>query len=246
MKTLVPVLMLFMLFATVGCEPPPPAGDLSLDPPYFYCGDDTVCSQCVSDNNNHSAALEPSSRNLYVCIGQSSACHPCATKAFIESMEEYTSMPTDVVACRRVATLSVNWLPESTLFQQCIERINTTVEAGGTFQGATYFQGQSNSYSLELRESWAQEFPVIVESLRSEMNHPVPLVFAQLALKDMYGWEQLKLIQADVAEQLYDQEVRMITTDHLAIKAEDAHPTSESQLEIGAMFAEEHYLMISP
>lgn len=73
------------------------------------------------------------------------------------------------------------WAPGAHLFQRGLHQARRAMKSGGELKGILWHQGEGDSGSEELANSYANRFTVILREARSELGHPnLPVVLGEL------------------------------------------------------------------
>ncbi len=88
-----------------------------------------------------------------------------------------------IVPCAKGGMTITQWQPaytRDTLYGSCLYRIRT-VDTGGNHTVMIFFyQGEADSYNLDLVAAWNGKFTNIINALNTDLNYP-PIVYAQVS-----------------------------------------------------------------
>ncbi|MBL4867625.1 MAG: hypothetical protein JKY67_14760 [Pseudomonadales bacterium] len=171
--------------------------------------------------------------------------------AFADAVySEYPYLDIGLVSCAVGGSLIDQWYPDSsvdTFYGNCLQQIRVAMESAELL-GVLWYQGESDSSSMELVQSWADKFKFMIKTLRTDVGiSNLPISYAQLAIVDPETgwdeafpmWDEMKMEQELMAAELQNDHVTMIRTDDLSIKSDGVHLDTASELEVGRRFATE-------
>ncbi|PCI47756.1 MAG: hypothetical protein COB51_05630 [Moraxellaceae bacterium] len=170
--------------------------------------------------------------------------------AFADAIySEYPYLDVGIVSCAASGTFIDQWYPDQavdSLYGFCMQQIKVAMESAELL-GVLWYQGESDTFTSELMESWSGKFKFIIDSLRSDLNMTnLPVSYAQIAeinhdaWDDTFVfWDEMKAEQELLSGELMNQNVTMIRTDDLTLNSDGLHLDTAAQLEVGRRFAAE-------
>ncbi len=162
-------------------------------------------------------------------------------------LERDPDMVVGLIPCAKGNSSLFEWqrsLSDETLYGSCLKRIRAASTVGEV-AGILFFQGEAdardpkqNRKKTLLPDEWADNFAVVVNDWRTDLNAPdLPVVFAQIGTTtapDKYpNWVTVQ----DQQQRIHLPSVAMIKTDDLPVR-DDVHFTNDGYRMVGQRFAE--------
>jgi len=163
-----------------------------------------------------------------------------------ELVRLYPKRSVGLVPCAKGGVSIRQWkrdLARTSLYGSCLARIRKAQERG-LIKGVLWYQGESDSDSLEAARAWPGLFSEMIVQLRRDLKmESLPVVYAQIARisperrvqdKSLRFWDEVRAQQKTVSL----ARVKMIETDSLELSPDGLHLSTAAQLQLGKILAQ--------
>ncbi|XVE94963.1 hypothetical protein REPUB_Repub02eG0055200 [Reevesia pubescens] len=139
-----------------------------------------------------------------------------------------------LVPCAVGGTSINQWARGSRLYNQLVSRANESVKTGGSIRAILWYQGESDTGTINNAETYKEKLEKLIQDLRSDLNLP-SLPFIQVALASGEGEFVETVRKAQLETKLPN--VKCVDAKGLALKEDNPHLTTISEVKVGVELA---------
>lgn len=161
---------------------------------------------------------------------------------FLISLVSVGILNVGTIPCAKDSSTVQEWQKGEPLYEDCLFMIKQAILSGAEINGILVSQGEANTSSKELADSWIPLWENSLYNLMTDygdLEHSTGVIFAQLGYDPLTTrnthWQYLHDIQTKIL--LNNPTFKMIVTDDLGKKPDNIHFTTTSNKIIGQRFA---------
>ncbi|XP_058226188.1 probable carbohydrate esterase At4g34215 [Rhododendron vialii] len=140
-----------------------------------------------------------------------------------------------LVPCAVGGTAIGQWGRGSFLYGQLVRRASAAVQGGGKIKGMLWYQGESDTGSLEAAELYKGRLEKFFVDVRSDLKLPL-LPIIQVALASALGPSIEKVREAQLGLNLTN--VECVDAKGLQLEPDHVHLTTQAEVQLGKMLAD--------
>ncbi|KAF7137883.1 hypothetical protein RHSIM_Rhsim07G0224900 [Rhododendron simsii] len=140
-----------------------------------------------------------------------------------------------LVPCAVGGTTIDQWSRGSFLYGQLVTRASAAVQGGGKIKGMLWYQGESDTASLEAAELYKGRLEKFFVDVRSDLKLPL-LPIIQVALASGLGPYTEKVREAQLGLNLTN--VECVDAKGLQLEPDYVHLTTQAEVQLGKMLAD--------
>ncbi|KAJ9560175.1 hypothetical protein OSB04_005335 [Centaurea solstitialis] len=188
----------------------------------------------LSANLTWERATEPLHRDIDVA----KVCGVGPGMAFANSLLRKDSSVgvVGLVPCAIGGTNISQWARGGVLYNEMIRRANAAVGGGGTIRGLLWYQGESDTLTLEDAEAYGSRLRRFFANVRSDLHLPLlPIIQVALASKSGLYTDMVRKVQLGM------KMINLRTVDAMGLRVQEPerlHLTTSSQVSLGKMLTD--------
>lgn len=204
--------------------------------------------------SNIESPISAQTTNIVLLDGQSNALRRGMAEAITQELTKLTGRKTELIVCAQIAYPLQTHLLGGSNYKSCaIRRMITLSDPTRRVVGAILIQGESNVPDTPY--VWSDLFKQYRDERREDLAYTsLPIVYTQLpeivvpnsTAPDITQEEldQFRQNQQLLSDELYNDNVRMVTTEHLLLNDDGLHFTPLSVQDLSKLVSENLYELL--
>ncbi|XP_010244262.1 PREDICTED: probable carbohydrate esterase At4g34215 [Nelumbo nucifera] len=144
-----------------------------------------------------------------------------------------------LVPCAVGGTAIKEWERGKDLYDNMVRRARESLKAGGQIKALLWYQGESDTFSLDDANSYKSNMERFIQDVRADLHSPsLPIIQVAIASGDEQFLEKIREAQMGIKL----PNVYCVDAKGLALKEDNLHLTTEAQIQLGSMLADAYLI----